>query len=221
MELLTEHAFIKRYPIDQSATTLILGTLHPAGIEDFELPFFYGNRNSLWKLFSKAYPEELSDPADLSQVLGFLKSNSIAVSDVIKKGIRTKTRSGDADLKVLEYHTELRREILQSQIRTVVCTGGNHPKGAFGIFTRKILGFKCSFSNKHLTQGVRMSLGDRLLTVHAIPSPSGAANRGIAASEKFKSIRKQRSSDYTVESYKIEVLQSVFTPILMAKTRKS
>lgn len=214
MGIITEHAFLKKYPVTPSSRVLILGTLHPARADDFELPFFYGNRSSLWKLLSKAYPEQLENPFDLEQVLNFLRRNKIAVSDVVKKGMRHKTRAADADLTALEYNMALLEDIRRSDIDVVVCTGGNHPKGAFGIFTQKIIRTGKIPSHADLITGVKVFFEDRPLRLHAIPSPSGAANRGIASSPRFKKKKLLQGQNYTVESYKIDLIRTVFDPLL-------
>jgi len=212
------HAFLDEYPVKPKSRILILGTLHPDKVESFRIPFFYGNRSSLWKLFAKAYPEEGINPYALPTILEFLHRHRIAVSDVIRRGERRRTRWGDGDLRVLEYNEQITKDLIASEIHTVVCTGGNHSKGVFGIFVRRILELEKPLAHLDLIEGIHTEVLGRELRICAMPSPSGAANRGIAASPHFKKWNSNGRVGLTVEDYKVYALKRIFDPLLDGKT---
>ncbi|MBQ9798725.1 MAG: hypothetical protein IJO40_02160 [Thermoguttaceae bacterium] len=62
MENVTRHAYLDLYPVDPNSTRVVVGTIHPHDEENFFLPFFYGNKMSLWKMLNLATNGELNDP---------------------------------------------------------------------------------------------------------------------------------------------------------------
>jgi G:T/U-mismatch repair DNA glycosylase len=168
-------------------------------------------------LFSRAYPEELSDPYDLHCILNFLSRHEIGISDVIRKGRRKRSTSGDSDLEVLEYNLRLRERVMSGKVKTVVCTGGNHPRGVMGIFLQKIMNVKTSTHTKDANTAITLSLPEKELRVYRIPSPSGAANRGIAASKDYKAWKTQSHQGAGIDDYKVYMLRRVFDPIILRK----
>ncbi len=52
----TEHKFIDTYLIKKESKYLIIGTIHPQRADDFEVNFFYGNKNTLSSFLSDASP---------------------------------------------------------------------------------------------------------------------------------------------------------------------
>lgn len=212
------HAFLDKYPVCTSARVLILGTIHPDTVKDFLIPFFYGNRGSLWRLFAKAYPNEKLDPANLDSVLSFLRTHRIGVSDVVRKGERIRTRSGDGDLRIKEYNHALIDDLCRSQIDTVVCTGGNHPKGVFYLFTRRIMQLSEVPDKLDQFEGIRLNFHGRNIRICAMPSPSGAANRGIARSKGFKEWASRQPKRVSVDDFKVYSLKKIFDPFISPKS---
>jgi G:T/U-mismatch repair DNA glycosylase len=211
------HKFIDQHPVRPTDRVLFLGTLYPKDVERFVIPFFYGNSNTLWRILSKAFPEELAQPDKLEEVLGFTRHHNIAVSDVIAKGYRKKTRSGDADLVAIEYNHDLISQIKNSEIETIICTSGNHSKGSFGIFTRKILNFPLRDKSIDLQKGINLPtlIFKRTVVLKALPSPSGAANAGIATSRVFKKWQKrQAGKSNRVSDYRIACYKKALTPFI-------
>ena len=67
MKVITRHQHIDLYPIPKDSERLILGTIHPHHHEKFLLPFFYGNKNSIWEILSDAFPGLLPKPLSLEK----------------------------------------------------------------------------------------------------------------------------------------------------------
>lgn len=84
----TEHQYLDRYPIHADSKLLILGTIHPHNVDDFQVPFFYGNRNSIWNILSDAFPGALAQSVTLAGILSFLQQRKIAVSDTLTPGFK-------------------------------------------------------------------------------------------------------------------------------------
>jgi G:T/U-mismatch repair DNA glycosylase len=190
---------------------VILGTLHPENTERFTVPFFYGNRNTLWRYLSRAFPDELNEPDRLECILRFLRINRLAVSDVLRGGERRHSRSGDGDLVRPEYNFDLIRELNMSKIHTVLCMSGNHPKGAFGIFTKKLLGIEIDKPGTDLLAGIELHTPaiDHPLLVKVLPSPSGAANAAIAKTPSYKAW-KAENSYRSIDEYRVEIYREHF-----------
>ncbi|MBK6965069.1 MAG: hypothetical protein IPH20_14305 [Bacteroidales bacterium] len=53
--MITIHQYLDKYPISRDSKKLIVGTIHPHDHENFGIPFFYGNRSSIWKILSEAF----------------------------------------------------------------------------------------------------------------------------------------------------------------------
>lgn len=49
MPVTTFHNYIDTYPIRENSTKLIIGTIHPHLVENFNIDFFYGNVGSFWE----------------------------------------------------------------------------------------------------------------------------------------------------------------------------
>lgn len=79
----TTHRYIQAHPISKNSRKLILGTIHPHNHKDFIIPFFYGNKLSLWEILNEAFNNEMGEEINLKGVLQFLGNRRIAVSDTI------------------------------------------------------------------------------------------------------------------------------------------
>lgn len=130
----TMHQYLDLYPISPKSKKLILGTIHPHDTDKFEMPFFYGNKMSVWNILSEAFPDQLSKPLELKKVLHFLNSNDIAISDTIKKCVRKNPTALDKDLIPLELNMKIVDEIKNSRINEIYFTSGFQKNNAFRLF---------------------------------------------------------------------------------------
>jgi G:T/U-mismatch repair DNA glycosylase len=147
--MITRHQYLDRYPIAAESKLLILGTIHPHNTTDFQIPFFYGNRNSIWNLLSDAFPDELHKPISLDGVLSFLQSRKIAISDTISQCRRLNPTALDQDLIPEALNHDLLQQIRQSKIERILCTSAFGKNNAFKLFYEDILRQKISFGRRY------------------------------------------------------------------------
>ena len=83
MAVTTEHKFIDTYLIKRESKYLIIGTIHPHRTDDFEVNFFYGNKNTLWSILSEAFPSR--DFSSEKKILETLNNSLTSVTDLIRK----------------------------------------------------------------------------------------------------------------------------------------
>lgn len=177
----TQHQYLDHYPIDADRKLLILGTIHPHNVDDFQLPFFYGNRNSIWNILSDAFPGALAQPVTLAGILSFLQQRKIAVSDTIVQCSRKSATALDSDLVPELLNHALLDQIRQSEIERILCTSAFGKNNAFKLLYENILGQK-------LTPAIRTArevmltpdIFGRPVLVKALYSPSGSSNISLS-----------------------------------------
>ena len=209
--MITDHQYLKKYPIDPRATRLILGTIHPHDHSKFLLQFFYGNELSIWKILQQAFPQELTKPADLDAVIKFLKTRKITISDTIIRCQRIHPTALDQDLVVLEDNgKDLLHALGNSDIQEVICTSGFGKNNAFKLFYERILGQKITSEiRRKRAAEVTLPGGTKTITVKVLYSPARTANRGIANSQGYKIVKNQM----TVDQYRISLYAQAFKAI--------
>lgn len=208
---ITEHLYVDQYPIHHTDETLILGTIHPHEADFFMMPFFYGNKNSIWNLMRDAFPQELSASYTLDDVLLFLHSRNIAVSDTILRCARLDDGASDDKLVPLALNMALTEQIRHSDIQQIFCTSGFGKNSAFRLFYEGILGLKLTAEIRQTKQVVLPeSIFGRPVRVDLLPSPSGAANIALARSAAFKKSRYYGQEERPVYRYKVSLYQKLF-----------
>ena len=206
--MLTYHQHLELYPILAPSEKLILGTIHPPHIEDFQIPFFYGNKASLWHIFSDAFPELLPKPLCLENVLSFLAIKKIAVSDTIRICSRKKDSALDRDLEPIALNMALIEQIKNSKIKAIYCTSVY----AFKLFYQGILGKKIT---KEILKNRQVDLEEkrfgRKICLYIIYSPSGAANIALASSHLYQSQKeKYKHSKRPIYDFKVDYYKNIF-----------
>jgi G:T/U-mismatch repair DNA glycosylase len=207
--MITEHQYINRYPLNPLANKLILGTIHPHNYKDFSIPFFYGHKNTLWNILNDAYVGILGTPITLNNILTFLDSNSLTISDTIIKCKRKSNNALDKNLIPLQLNTKLIEEIRNSNIQEIFFTSGFSTNNAFKLFYCNLLKMTISSeirNNKGCT--LDQKIFGRPIKLTVLYSPSGRANAGIARSkeylEKFSLYKKSKTpvKDFKISYYK-------------------
>lgn len=148
----TSHQYIDHYPIEPDSTKLILGTIHPHDHQSFKMPFFYGNKLSIWKILHEVFPDELVNPADLEGVKAFLHSHKISISDTIRTCTRTNNSALDEGLVPEQLNYGLLPAIRDSNINHILFTSGFGTNNAFRLFYENILG-------QNITADIRQNKG--------------------------------------------------------------
>jgi len=179
----------------------------------FELPFFYGNVSTLWRLLSDAFPEKLPKPLTMQKILNFLHKSKIAVSDTIVKCERTSSSAFDRDLIPIDLNTRIVKDIENSNITEVLFTSGFGKHSAFRLFYSNILGKRLS-NDIIQKREVKLNAGDvfgRPVLLKVLYSPSGAANVGISRSKAYlQNKHKYAHTKRPVYHFKVDHYREMF-----------
>jgi G:T/U-mismatch repair DNA glycosylase len=207
----TKHQYLKLYPIQQDSEKLIVGTIHPHFHERFQIPFFYGNVMSLWKILNRAFPGEMSNPITKESVLAFLNFRKIAISDTIIECDRKNDTALDEDLIPTLLHFDLLNQITNSKVRDIYFTSAFGTNNAFKLFYVDLLKQKIS-TEIRIQKEVLLDnhFFGRQIKLHILFSPSGMANTGLSKSKlylenKHKYKRSKRPvADFKIDYYRLQ-----------------
>lgn len=203
-ELRTLHKYISQYPIDPESTKLILGTIHPHRTDEFILDFFYGNRASLWKIFSEAFPLELPDPLSVEGIRSFLQLRKISISDTVLECGRKSDLAFDADMTDIKCNDGLLEQIRNSKIKEIYFTSSFQKNNAFRLFYENILGLKLKKEIRQTKETVLdTSFFGREVKLKSLISPSGAANISLSKSPGYLALKDTFQSGTPVNEYKV------------------
>ena len=213
MERITQHLYLEKYPVSPKAEKLIVGTIHPHDASQFKLPFFYGNRLSLWKILQQAFPEDFQPELTLDSILHFLRKHRIGVSDTIRECIRTNNSASDQDLIPTRLNHELLEQIRQSNIREIFFTSGFQKNNSFKLFYVDILGRQITPEirrNRELV--LEPKVFGRPVKLTILYSPSGAANRAWAQTKIWKDNQhKYAGSPTPLQDFKVNYYREKFS----------
>ncbi|SMG14376.1 hypothetical protein [Sphingobacterium psychroaquaticum] len=210
--MFTDHQYLDRYPVQLDSRLLILGTIHPHNTGDFKIPFFYGNKNSIWNLLSDAFPKLLPKPIVLENVLSFLQHGRISLSDTIRQCRRLRHTALDTDLvpEILNY--ELIDQIKESQIEQILCTSGFGKNNAFRLFYEGLLGLKITPEIRAKREVLLPdSIFGRPVLVKALYSPSGSSNISFSRHPLYVANKdKYASFPNPVYTFKVDYYRTQF-----------
>ncbi|HMI78855.1 MAG TPA: hypothetical protein VK484_08675 [Ferruginibacter sp.] len=209
----TEHQYLDKYPIPLNSERLILGTIHPHNHERFIIPFFYGNKLSIWKILNEAFPNELGDTITLTSIIRFLETHKIAVSDTIIKCERKNPTALDEDLIPLEYNHALIEQIKKSNIKEILFTSGFQKNNAFKTFYVNILGLKITPEIRRNKKAILdASIFGRPIKLTVLFSPSGSSNVGLSKSKRYLENQEKFSGSLKpVHDFKVSYYKEAFT----------
>ncbi len=232
MENVTRHAYLDRYPVDPNSTRVVVGTIHPHDEENFFLPFFYGNKMSLWKMLNLATNGELNDPnfeprgnnrvfrerdgfehrITLDSILRFLRAKRISMSDAVRECRRPGSVWADAELIPTRLNVELVDQIRDSQIAEVLFMSGFGKTNAFKLFYVDILRQKITPEIRARREVVcPPEIFGRPVKFSILYSPSGAANVAIAQSPEYRAVKERYALSTTpVRDFKIDYYRRKF-----------
>ena len=211
--MITIHQYLDQYKISEASEKLILGTIHPHDHKCFLLPFFYGNKLSLWRILNEAFPDELIDPLSLNEILNFLNRRKIAVSDTIRECKRQRNTAFDKDIIPTVLNFDLIPAIKKSSIKEILFTSGFQKNNAFKLFYVDILKQKIT---KNIKENRAVTLDSeffgRRVKLSILYSPSGAANTGISKSKTFIANKeKYKGLNTPVKAFKIDYYKEIFS----------
>jgi len=232
MTLTTRHRYLDDYPIAPDATRLVVGTIHPHDVENFYVPFFYGNKLSLWKLLNRATGGELNDPdfiptgnnrvfreqngfehrISLASILRFLRRRRIAVSDTVRECRRNGSVWADSELVPTRLNRELIGQVRNSSIKQILFMSGFGKTNAFKLFYVDILGRKITPEIRfHRETTLSPDIFGREIRLSVLYSPSGAANIALAQSEIYHRVKADyQNSPTPVYDFKIDYYRKMF-----------
>jgi G:T/U-mismatch repair DNA glycosylase len=184
--LVTTHKYLDKYPVSADSEKLIVGTIHPHNYHSFEIPFFYGNKATLWKILSAAFPSELPMPLTLDNILNFLDKRKVSVSDTIRECKRQNETALDNDLVPIKLNEKLMADIQNSRIKQILFTSGFQKNNAFKLFYVDLLGLKITKEIKDNREVILdKSRFGREIKLTILYSPSGSSNVGISKSKLY------------------------------------
>ena len=187
MSITTEHRYISDYQIKSTSKYLIIGTIHPHRTEDFEIDFFYGNRNSFWTILSDAFPNK--DFSNKENIVNTLDINKTAITDIIKKCDREDvTKTKDKDLFNICLNTnQIKNGIKNSSISTIYFTSRFGKNNAAKLFVENFkIRYKDTWNEETSSFLIPEEIFGREIKAIVLFSPSGQANTGISQSESYK-----------------------------------
>ena len=212
MAVTTEHKFIDTYLIKRESKYLIIGTIHPHRTDDFEVNFFYGNKNTLWSILSEAFPSR--DFSSEKKILETLNNSLTSVTDLIRKCDRENEKiTKDKELYNLCLNTNAIREgIKNSSITTIFLTSGFGKNNAAKLFVDNFkIRYKDNFNDTQKSFIIPKEVFGREINAIILLSPSGDAYRGIAGSPGYKEKKHLYENEKTpVKQFRIDFYKERF-----------
>ena len=210
--MITEHQYIGLYPINKDSQKLIVGTIHPHDNLKFIIPYFYGNKLSIWKILNEAFPNELGSLISLEGILYFLQKNKISISDTVISCTRKTSSALDKDLIPLKLNLAMIEQIRDSKITEILFTSGFQKNSAFKLFFVDILGQKMTEEIKENRSVIlEKSFFGRPIKLTILYSPSGSSNIGLSKSKMYlENQEKYKNLPYPVKAFKIDYYKEKF-----------
>ncbi len=209
----TNNQYLDKYPISTDSQKLIVGTIHPHDHDKFLVPFFYGNKLSIWTILNEAFNNEIGQTINLDGILKFLERHKISVSDTVIKCNRKNPTALDKDLIPLTLNTGLIDQIKNSNINEILFTSGFQTNNAFKLFYVDILGLKITPEIRKARQTtLDKSIFGRPIKLTVLYSPSGSSNVPLSTSKIYLDNRnKYLTSKRPVYDFKVDYYRDNFT----------
>ncbi|WP_157433499.1 hypothetical protein [Adhaeribacter aquaticus] len=214
---ITDHQFLDLYPVKTTDTKMIVGTIHPHLIENFRIPFFYGNVGSFWNILHHAFPHYSilqHDDLVLGNILAMLELNNIWITDIIRQCEReNETITKDALLYNIVLNIEqIELALENTEINTIYFTSGFGINNAAQLFTQA---FGINYLENYNAAINEFTIPEnqfgREIRCIVLYSPSNAANIGISRSIPYlNNIEYYQQFQTPVKQFKIDYYQSKF-----------
>jgi len=209
----TKHKYIDDIKVRNDDTSLILGTIHPHRTNDFLIDFFYGNKNSLWNILSKAFVN--LDLSSKEKILEFLKLNNIWVSDMIIECERENENvTQDKELTNIVLNTnQITQSLINSKIKIIFFTSGFNKNNAAKLFC-DYYKIKPELNDKREFIIPKEKFGKVIKGV-VLFSPSGQANIGISKNKEYlKQKEKYCQFKNPISKFKIDFYYRAFKEVI-------
>lgn len=210
MPVTTLHNYIDNYPIAQNYTKLIVGTIHPHLVENFNIDFFYGNVGSFWDILSNAFPERHF--GNLEEIIATLSNYNTGITDIIRQCDRDNENiTEDSKLyNIIRNREQIQAGIQNSKIDTIYFTSRFGINNAAKLFVDT---FNINYNLDPLTSefSIPQNFFGRKIRCVVLYSPSNNANRGIARAIPFlNNIAHYRQFEHPIKQFKIEFYHDKF-----------
>lgn len=201
------------YPpfIPKGATKLIVGTLPPPRFttREFKLDdvnFCYGSRDGqLWKIFEKIFEVNLlydNSEEAIQQRIQLLTQYNIGICDMVEYAFRDKIDASDIGILKPELRPILSILKENSNIDTLLFTGGNSKNGPEYFFRKHLKNFPdidyVLVSDK-VPRIHQFSLQSRIIKTVSLTAPSGAANRAVGGMSLYKKLKLENPEMSTLD----------------------
>jgi len=149
----------------------------------------------------------------LENILAFLESRKISLSDTIRICDRINPTALDEDLVPIELNEGIKVDIINSEISEILFTSGFGKNNAFKLFYENILGLKITAHIREKREViVDREIFGRPVKLVALYSPSGASNRGISRSKLYlKNVDKYKDSKKPIYDFKVDYYRQMFS----------
>lgn len=212
MPVTTIHNYIDLYPISQNSTRLIVGTIHPHLINDFNVDFFYGNIGSFWNILSNSFPNQ--QLANLQQILGTLNRYGVSITDMIRQCDRENEQvTADSKLfNIIDNGDQVENGIINSAIDTIYFTSRFGRNNAAKLFADRFnINYRQTFNETTSEFHIREEVFGRQIRAVVLYSPSNQANIGITGAAPYlDNIEHYGQFEHPVKQFKIEFYQRKF-----------
>ncbi|WP_264522379.1 hypothetical protein [Flavobacterium sp. N1994] len=210
MPITTIHNYIDNYPISPNSRRLIIGTIHPHLIQNFNIDFFYGNIGSFWDILSNAFPQRQFGNRD--EIIQTLNNFKVAITDIIRQCDRENENvTADSKLYNIIFNAQqIQAGIENSQVDTIYFTSRFGKNNAARIFVNTF-NIPNNFNQMTSEFTIPQNYFGRQIRCVVLYSPSNNANRGIArAATYLNNIRNYQQFEHPVKQFKIEFYQNKF-----------
>lgn len=212
MPITTHHKFLSIYPIKETSTRLIIGTIHPHLVSNFKFDFFYGNIGSFWDILAKAFPNQTF--GDLNQIRETINSYNVSITDMIMQCDRSDefTVADSSLYNIIDNGKQIYDGIVNSKIDTVYFTSRFGKNNAAKLFVDRFnINYMLNFNNQKSEFIIDKEVFGRQIRAIVLYSPSNNANIGISNSAAFKiKIDYYKKFDHPVKQFKIDFYREKF-----------
>jgi hypothetical protein len=218
MPVTTTHQFLDLYPVKATDTKMIVGTIHPHSVENFLIPFFYGNAGSFWNILHHAFPHynilQPDNTLQLDNIIAMLEQNDIWVTDIIRQCDREDAGvTNDTLLYNIVPNTEQIEDALaNTEIDTIYFTSAFDVNNAARLFIQVFgINYQNNFDAALREFTIPENRFGREIRCIALYSPSNAANIGVSRAPLYRAnFEYYQQFPKPVKQFKIDYYQNKF-----------
>jgi hypothetical protein len=212
MPVTTIHRYIDQYQILPESTKLIIGTIHPHKIGNFNIDFFYGNKGSFWDILSLSFPNHKF--RDKDQIIETLGDYEISITDIIRQCDRENENiTEDSKLyNIVDNGEQIQKALKKSNINTIYFTSRFGVNNAAKLFVDRFgIDYTDTFNLQTSEFIINGNVFGREIRAVVLYSPSNSANIGISRSAPYL-INKDhyQQFDTPIKQFKIDFYRDKF-----------